>query len=157
MDNNAENEKVITALNKLIVINNDRIEGYDTASKETEDAELKELFVNLAKTSHQNREGLIHEVRYMNGKEEEGTRVTGKFFRVWMDVKAALSSNERKAILESCEFGEKVALDTYETVLVDSHSDLSTEQKMMLNKQMDHLKADGQLVKHMSEEVATEK
>lgn len=157
MDNNAENEKVITALNKLIVINNDRIEGYDTASKETEDEELKTLFADLAKTSHTNKEDLVHEVRYMNGKEEEGTRVTGKFFRVWMDVKAALSGNERKAILENCEFGEKVALDTYETVLVDYHGDLSTEQKTMLNKQMDHLKADRDHVKRMMELASSEK
>jgi hypothetical protein len=34
-------ENAIDALNKLIVINNDRIEGYETASKETEESELE--------------------------------------------------------------------------------------------------------------------
>ena len=34
-----ENEKTIGALNKLIEINNDRIEGYETASKETKEGE----------------------------------------------------------------------------------------------------------------------
>jgi hypothetical protein len=35
----------------------------------------------------------------VEGTPEEGTRITGKFFRVWMDVKAALTNKDRKAIL----------------------------------------------------------
>ena len=35
-----ENEKTIEALNTLITINNDRIEGYETAAKETEEQDL---------------------------------------------------------------------------------------------------------------------
>jgi hypothetical protein len=31
-------------LNTLIIINNDRIEGYETAAKETEEQDLKVLF-----------------------------------------------------------------------------------------------------------------
>lgn len=33
-----ENEATIEVLNTLITINNDRIEGYETAANETEDA-----------------------------------------------------------------------------------------------------------------------
>ena len=46
-----ENEKTIDALNKLIEINNDRIEGYETASKETNDTDLLNLFSGFIQTS----------------------------------------------------------------------------------------------------------
>jgi len=39
-----ETQKTIDVVNDLIIINNDRIEGYKTASEETEEQDLKELF-----------------------------------------------------------------------------------------------------------------
>ena len=39
-----ENKEITSCLNKLIEINNDRVEGYDKASKETDDSDLKSLF-----------------------------------------------------------------------------------------------------------------
>ena len=45
-----ENEKTIAVLNTLITINNDRIEGYETASKETEEQDLKALFAHFTAT-----------------------------------------------------------------------------------------------------------
>ena len=46
-----ENETTIAVLNTLITINNDRIEGYETASKETEEQDLKTLFAQFSSTS----------------------------------------------------------------------------------------------------------
>lgn len=143
-----ENQKTITALNKLIEINNDRIEGYETASKETESAELKALFNGLSFTSNSNVTELHAEVLRLGGKPEEGTRVTGKFFRVWMDVKAAFTGNDRHAILSSCEFGEDKALETYEEVL-DNGSDLTVEQRAMIVKQQANLRGDHNEVKSL--------
>ena len=39
-------------LNTLIENNNDRIEGYETASNETEEQDLKTLFAQLSQTIH---------------------------------------------------------------------------------------------------------
>ena len=58
-----ENSKNISALNKLIEINNDRIEGYGTASKEASDTDLKSLFGELAATSQKNVSELHSEVK----------------------------------------------------------------------------------------------
>ena len=117
-----DKEKLIDVLNKLIEINNDRIESYETASKETEENDLKILFAGFITTSQKCKQELVHEVLNLGGTPEEGTRITGKFFRVWMDVKAALTNKDRKAILKSCEYGEDVAVDTYEKALSDPGS-----------------------------------
>ncbi len=142
-----ENDKTIAALNELIEINNDRVEGYNTASEETDSGDLISLFAGLSSTSQQNLSELRSEVSRLGGKPEEGTRVTGKFFRVWMDVKAALTGNDRGTILNSCEFGEDKALEAYEHVF-ENHSDqLSSDQLDMIRKQQSALQADHDKVK----------
>lgn len=136
-----ETSKKISALNELIVINNDRVEGYDTAMKEAEDVDLKSLFAGLQTTSETNLSELHAEVRRLGGQAEEGTRTTGKFHRVWMDVKAVLTGNERGTILNSCEFGESKALEAYREVLDDSEY-LSEAQVIMIQNQLAALKSD---------------
>lgn len=148
-----ENEKSVNVLNALIQINNDRIEGYETAAKETEDSDLKSLFAHLQSTSQNNLNGLRTEVMRLGGAPEEGTRVTGKFFRVWMDVKAALTGNDRKAILNSCEFGEDKALETYEDTIEDNSEKLSSEQLAMIREQQAHLRADYDKIKDLRDAV----
>ena len=142
-----ENEKTIEALNTLITINNDRIEGYETATKETEEQDLKTFFSELKQTSmHCNKE-LLSEVAKLGGQASEGTKTTGKFFRVWMDVKAALTGKDRKAILNSCEYGEDMAKGTYEKVLKNDAENLSPEQQTMIKAQHTLLAADHDKVK----------
>lgn len=141
-----ENSKNIDALNKLIEINNDRIEGYETASKEANETDLKSLFGELASTSQKNVSELRAEVTRLGGKPEEGTRVTGKFFRAWMDVKAAFTGNDRHTILDSCEFGEDKALEVYESALEDNKN-LTAEQIQLVSQQQTALRADHDRVK----------
>ena len=150
-------EKSIDVLNKLIEINNDRIEGYETASKETKNADLKSLFLKLTQTSQKCKAELVSEVSKLGGTPIEGTKTTGKFFRVWMDVKAALTSNDDKKIFESCEYGEDVAVGTYDKVLKNNLEDISTEQKSMLKAQHALLKADHDKVKSMRDNLVEHK
>lgn len=152
-----EIEKTIEAFNSLIVINNDRIEGYKTANEETKETDLKMLFSNLMQTSVECRKELVEEVTRLGGTPDEGTRTTGKFFRVWMDVKAALTGNDRKSILDSCEFGEDAALETYKKVLIQDHQDTNSKEQDMLNKHYALLKSDHDKVKELRDTIANEK
>ena len=140
--------------NTLITINNDRIEGYETASKETEEYDLKTLFTQFISTSQQCKRELVSEVNRLGGEEAEGTKISGKFFRMWMDVKAALTGKNRKAILDSCEYGEDEALDTYEDVLENDLDQLSAEQQTMIIAQKSLLKADHDHVKALCDALA---
>ena len=142
-------EKTIEVLNTLITINNDRIEGYETASKETDEQDLKTLFAQFILTSIKCKKELVVEVTKLGGKIAEGTMITGKFFRVWMDVKAALTGKDRKAILNSCEYGEDMAVDTYNKALRNNMEDITAEQQTMLNAQHALIKADHDKVKSM--------
>ena len=144
-----ENEKTIAVLNTLITINNDRIEGYETASKETEEQDLKTLFAHFSSTSKKCKQELTNEISKLGGKAADGTLTIGKFFRVWMDVKAALTGKDRKAILNSCEYGEDQAKHTYEKALENDKENLSMEQQTMIKVQHTLLGADHDKVKSM--------
>ncbi len=148
-----DTQKSIDLLNSLIEINNDRVEGYETAANETDAADLKSLFAELKNTSLQNLSALRSAVTGLGGEPEEGTRVTGKFFRAWMDVKAALTGNNRHQILSSCEFGEDKALEVYEDILVNSPTALSGEQLSMIRSQQAALRDDHDKVKMLRDAV----
>lgn len=141
-----KNENKIKMLNSLIIINNDRIEGYETASEETEEKDLKDLFSQSISTSQKCNQELIVEVYRLGGVVAEDTVVRGKFFRVWMDVKAALINNDREAIFGACEYGENKTQDAYAKVLEKNLENifdhLSIEQQIMLITQKSKLKSD---------------
>jgi uncharacterized protein (TIGR02284 family) len=147
----------IVILNSLIIINNDRIEGYKTASNETKETDLKVMFFNFIETSERCRKELVDEVIMLDGIPNEGTRITGKFFRVWMEVKAALSCNNKKAILDSCRYGEHVALDTYKNVLIQDVNDINSKEQNMLNKHYELLKSDYDRIKELRSEISSKK
>jgi uncharacterized protein (TIGR02284 family) len=143
------NEKSSDVLNTLIQINNDRIEGYDRASNETDDVDLKSLFSDLIETSEKCKAELSEEVERLGGTPVEGTKTSGKFYRAWMDLKAAVTGNDRKAILSSCEYGEDVAVDTYEKAMDNDDDDLGIEQRSLIERQYVMIKADHDKIKSL--------
>jgi uncharacterized protein (TIGR02284 family) len=144
----ASNQEIVDCLNNLIQINNDRIQGYLTAAQETDQDDLKSVFSDMMKTSQDCRRELVQEVSKLGGTPVEGTTVSGKIYRVWMDVKAALTSKDRKAILNSCEFGEDAAVKTYQTEL-DSDALNGTEYLLIVKEQFSKIKAGHDKIKQL--------
>lgn len=142
------NEHCVEVLNDLVRINNDRVEGYQKAAEETkaEDSDLRNLFQQLAQESRELKQQLAAEVKHHGGEVAEGTMASGKIYRAWMDVKAAFTGSDRKAILDSCEFGEDAAQKAYKTALeadgLPMHvTELITRQKTQLRASHDKIKA----------------
>ena len=139
------NQKTIDELNNLLEINNDRIEGYNHAVKETDESDLKTIFSQCSTTSLKCKQQLTAEIQKLGGTPVEGTRNTGKLYRAWMDIKSALTNKNRKAILSSCELGEDVAVKNYEDALKNSKVD--QERYSLINSQYSLIKSDHDKVK----------
>lgn len=142
-----ENDKTVGVLNSLITINNDRIQGYETAIDETEDQDLKTLFAQFIQTSKMCKNELVSAVTKLGGTPDDGTRIDGKIYRAWMDFKALITGKDRKAILNSCEYGEDVAVNTYEKAMKDE--DLASEYANIVSAQYAKIKADHDVVRNM--------
>ncbi|NLY24654.1 MAG: PA2169 family four-helix-bundle protein [Bacteroidales bacterium] len=139
----------IETLNDLVLINNDRVEGYQKAIEElkTEDADLRFIFqerVNQSKSFHSE---LVNVIARTGGEIEEGTKLSGKIYRAWMDVKAFFSGADRKAILDNCEDGEDAALRAYNEAL--ECEDLTPEQRTIIIRQQAEIKTSHDKIKAM--------
>ncbi len=142
-----KNEKIIAQLNSLVEINNDRIQGYERAIAEADDEDLTYLFTNMAAHSRGYKSALSREIISMGGEPTESTKNSGKLFRAWMDIKAALTGKNKKEILSSCEFGEDAALDTYKTVLADEDNVLTYGHLKLIRMQKQEIQLDHEKVK----------
>ena len=148
------NKEVIEILNDLILINNDRIIGYERAIKETkpEDADLKTLFASMIGESHKTKLALANEVQVLHGELAKGTTNSGKIYRAWMEVKAAFTGHNRHEILASCEFGEDATQKAYRTAL--EHKGLPTYLRQTIQQQQRTLRASHDEIKALRDQYA---
>ena len=135
------NERTIDVLNDLIRINNDRVEGYEKAVKETDetDVDLRSIFNRMAQESRTYSRELTDQVRRLGGEPASGTTASGKIYRTWMDIKSGFSRSERKSVLEECEFGEDAAQKAYDKAL-DADNDLPSEIRSLVQQEKDNLR-----------------
>lgn len=143
------NEDLVSVMNDLIRINNDRINGYEKAISETKDADddLKSVFRRMADESRQHKSELTLEVKKAGGEPvEDGTTASGKIYRAWMDVKATFTGKDRHSVLAACEFGEDAAQKAYQQALEDEGT-AGADIRQLVLKQKSALKASHDLIK----------
>ncbi|WP_375435883.1 PA2169 family four-helix-bundle protein [uncultured Hymenobacter sp.] len=107
-------------LHELLLFVNDRIEGYQRAVDESQDAKLQGYYKQLVSQSQKFATKLNTYLRQQEGSEESGTTLKGKLYRAWMDTKAAVTGADEKAILGSNIYGEEWAIKAYEEALSDN-------------------------------------
>lgn len=129
-------EKSIEVLNDLIEINNDRIAGFNHASKELEfkDNDLKILFETFRDESRTYVQELSTTVNRNGGEAETSTSGSGALHRAWIDVKATFTGHDRKSILDECERGEDAIKKAYRDAL-SPDSNLSPEFTGLVSRQ----------------------
>ena len=142
-------EKQAETLNDLVLINNDRIEGYQKAIDELkdEDADLKPLFQKRVDESRKFHTELVVEVTKLGEEIEKGTKTSGKIYRVWMDLKALFTGSDRKVILDNCENGEDAALRAYSEAL--ECENLTSAQREIIIRQKGDIKVSHDEIKVM--------
>ena len=143
-----DRERLISVLNDLIRINNDRSEGYQKAVAELKasDIDLKTMFTNMSATSVQFASELKTEVANLGGKPATDTTQSGKVYRVWMDIRATASARDRKSIIALCEYGEDAALKAYHAAL-ESDAEIPADVRQIIVNQHANIKASHDVVK----------
>jgi uncharacterized protein (TIGR02284 family) len=142
-----KSKEVIEVLNDLVMINNDRIAGYERAIKELKDNDddLKTLFDQMIVESQKIKSDLAHEIQVLHGDVEKGSTQMGKIYRAWMDVKAVFTGENRHTVLSNCEAGEDAAQDAYKKALETDRlpsflRELLNSQKSTLRESHDEIR-----------------
>lgn len=133
-----KDSKVASTLNDLIDVCKDGEEGFKTAMEGASAPGLRSL---LSKYSNQRGEfarELQAEVARLG--EEPDTQGTARaaLHRGWINIKSAVTGKDDKAIIDECERGEDVAVDTYQRVLQDEN--LPVRVRSLVERQYQQVK-----------------
>ncbi|HYE53388.1 MAG TPA: PA2169 family four-helix-bundle protein [Chitinophagaceae bacterium] len=143
-------KKIVEVLNDLIKINKDREEGYVKASRELTPAEhnLRGVFERKAQESRNNVQQLQYKAQEFTSEAGEeianDTSISGKLYRVWMDVKSVFTGDNDKSALESCVHGEEAAQQCYaqaldEEELPEDITSLLRQQKQSIDQSKEEI------------------
>jgi uncharacterized protein (TIGR02284 family) len=104
------------------------------------------IFTNNAEQSKRFSSMLQQTVKELGGDPETGTTNRGKVYRLWMDIRSAISPDKSVSVINLCEYGEDAAQKAYEKALEeDVNMDLPTrrlvlDQKASLKEAHDQIK-----------------
>ena len=101
-----DNDDDKTVLSTLTSTLNDSVNGYREAAEHAEDAQLKELFRSSADERSQVADELRGEVRRLGGNPDDDGSILGKTHQRFLDLKAAITGRDDKAIINEVERGE---------------------------------------------------
>src|ERR1700742_1063061 len=139
----------ISAVNDLIRINNERVNGYEKALEVATGQEYEKLFRQHQDQSRQYSLELKELVHQLGGGPAEGTALSGKFSRTWLDIKAKIAGKDIKLVLSDCQYGEAVAEKAYREALDDK--ELIWQDKVVVNLLSRHLKGLTAAHQHMTD------
>ncbi len=112
-----DQKKSIAALHELVETCEDGKKGYQNASENIENDEIKTILYRLSQQRSLFEAELKDEIRQLGGDTEKGPSLGGTVHRVWMDLKSGLNGKDTDAILKECMKGEKAAIEKYEAAL----------------------------------------
>ena len=136
---NSTINETIETLNGLTEILKDGEQGYRTAAKDVKAPELALVFERYATQRSHFASTLQAHVNNLGAKVEKSGTIAGDIHRGWINLKAALSSNEPHAVLVEAERGEEVAVAAFETAI--KHRDIDQPTRVLLNSQHGEIKA----------------
>ena len=96
----------IATLNTLTATLIDSVTGYEDAAANIESPRLQELFRESASERRKIVEELRSEVRRLGGDPEDDGSFLGKTHQRFLDLKAAITGRDEKAIINEVERGE---------------------------------------------------
>jgi uncharacterized protein (TIGR02284 family) len=136
---NSTINETISTLNRLIEVLKDGEHGYLTAAKDVKAAELAVVFEQYSAQRGHFASTLQAHVSNLGAPIEKSGSITGDVHRGWINLKAALSSNEPHAVLVEAERGEAAAVAAYEKAI--SLRDIDQPTRVLLNRQCAEIKA----------------
>ena len=114
----SQQKETISTLNNLIETLKDGQEGFQQSASAVEDPQLKTVFDTLslqrAKFAGELQDQVV---KLGDWKPEDSGSTTGAMHRAWINVKSAVTTRDRHAILAEAERGEDAAVSAYKDAM----------------------------------------
>jgi uncharacterized protein (TIGR02284 family) len=108
---------VVEVLHRLIETCRDAERGFKAAAEAVGDPALERLFLTYAEQRRQFAQELKDEVHRLGGDPPRGGSVLGALHRAVINVRAAVSPQDARAVLLEAQRGEEAAVGAYEDAL----------------------------------------
>ena len=122
----------ITTLNSLTATLIDSVTGFRDAAENTDDPQLRQLFLGWAERREQAAEELRSLVSRLGGDPRESGSLLGQSHQRFLDLKAALTGRDREAILNEVDRGEDYLKEKFATAL--SSGELAGENRAVVEQ-----------------------
>lgn len=146
-------DKVVSVLNDLLEVSKDGEEGFERAAAEVEDSSVKSVLEECAAHCRSGVQELKSEVRRRGGDPDKGGTIVGAMHRGWVNVKAAVTGHDTKAVLNECERGEDYAKSRYAEAL--DEDDLPSEVRSLIENQYQGVIANHDRIKALRDQYAS--
>jgi uncharacterized protein (TIGR02284 family) len=122
----------IETLNTLTATLIDSINGYEDAAANSEAGRFQQMFRERAGERSRVLESLRAEIRRLGGEPEDSGTFLGKTHQRFLDLKAAITGRDDKAVINEVERGEDYLKEKFETALNSGH--LSGESRAVVER-----------------------
>ena len=124
-----ENTTILKTLTSTL---NDSVNGYREAAEHAEGNQFQQIFRDNADERARVAGELQAEVRRLGGTPDEDGTILGKTHQAWLDLKAAVTGRDDKAIINEVERGEDYLKEKFEAALKDDS--LATESRDVVER-----------------------
>ena len=138
----------IEVLNDIVNILEDGKKGYKTAAEHIEDHDLRTMFNLYAQQRADFSAQIQNEIRELGGEPESNDDTKGKMHRVWLNLRAAVTGNDKDNVIAECERGETSAIEEYEEALKE---DIPEFLKSKLVKQHDEIRNNLKMIRKIKD------
>jgi len=122
----------VTVLNTLIATLLDSVEGYQKSAEDVDNQAFRTLFLDRARERQSAVTKLQAVVAQLGGTPEDESSVLGSIHRVFVDLKAAVTGRDDKAIVYEVERGEDYLKGKFEIAM--KNADLSSLARDAVNE-----------------------
>jgi uncharacterized protein (TIGR02284 family) len=106
-----------TTLNTLLATLTDSVNGYRESAENIDNGSFRQMFLDCAEERSRAAEDLRAEVRRLGGDPNDDGSLMGKTHQAFLDLKAAVTGRDDKAIINEVERGEDYLKEKFETAL----------------------------------------
>ena len=131
MTDNVHSDEIST-LNTLIATTIDSVTGYENSAKDIDNQRFAHIFRERANERQQVVEELRNEVRRLGGNPDDDGSFLGKAHQRFEDLKAAVTGQDEKSIINEVERGEDYLKEKFETAL--NSDTLSGESRSVVER-----------------------
>jgi uncharacterized protein (TIGR02284 family) len=149
-----DSDKTNSTLNDLIETSLDGARGFQSCAEDVTDPQLKSFFAERAQSCEKAAQELQQVVTQNGGSPTTTSSVSGTLHRRWVDIKSAITGKDKVSILEECERGEDVALNSYRKAL--QGTDLPSYARELVERQLQGVQRNHDMVKMMRDQARNE-